>query len=335
MKTMVYSEKGPSSVITAVNAEPDSPAAADVQVKVTVSGVNPTDWKARAGGAALAAPQVPNQDGAGIVTAIGTGVSGLSIGDRVWVWDAAWQRPGGTAQEVLTIPRAQVVPLTSSFDVGASLGIPALTAHRALTANEHWPARLEPGALSGAVVLVTGGAGAVGHAAIQLAVWAGATVITTVSGEAKGALARAAGAHHVVNYRSEDVARVIRGIAPDGVDTIVDVNVVANIATNLEVIATGGTIAAYATDSDEPLSLPVGLAMRKNVRLQSILTYTVDDAAKTAAVEAVSAAEAAGALPVGEEHGLPLLRFPLDSTGAAHDAVERGFVGKVLVDVAE
>jgi len=250
------------------------------------------------------------------------------------VWDAAFQRPNGTAQEFVVLPEQQVVRLADSatFDEGASLGIPALTAHRALTASG--PERLTPDALAGRVVLVAGGAGAVGHAAIQLAVWAGATVITTVSGDEKALLARSAGAQHVINYRTENAEEVIRGIAPNGVNIIVEVNPVANLALDLRVIARGGLIAIYATDTTEPLVLPVRDAMVKNAVLQFVLTYSVDAEQKRQAVAAVSAASSAGVLRVGANSGLPLVRFPLADTASAHRAVETNVVGKVLIDVA-
>ena len=341
VRAAVYSTTGPSSVLRLVEDRPvPEPGPGEVRVRVVVSGVNPTDWKARqggAGGAELAEAQVPNQDGAGYVDAVGVGVTGLAPGDRVWVWDAAWQRANGTAQEYLTLPLAQVVPLPAeeSFDTGASLGIPALTAHRALTAHEGLPAQLTPGALSGVVVLVAGGAGAVGHAAIQLARWAGATVITTVSGDAKAALARAAGVEHVINYRSEDVVAAVRAVSPRGADLVVEVNPDHNIEADIELLAPNGTIALYATDSGEPLTAPFRASMAKNIRYQFILTYTVTPEQKAAAVAGVSAALAAGALRVGEEHGLPLTRFPLEETARAHDAVQQGTIGKVLIDVTE
>src|SRR6185437_13240395 len=194
MKAVSYSSTGDSDVLVFGERPEPHPGDGEVRVRIHVSGVNPTDWKARQGSgpAELPRAQVPNQDGAGVST--------VRPGDRVWVWDAAYQRPDGTAQELVVLPEALVVPLPDavSFDVGASLGIPALTAHRALTAYESAPGELAPGTLDGRTVLVAGGAGAVGHAAIQLAVWAGATVIATVSSHDKAELARAAGAHHVV-----------------------------------------------------------------------------------------------------------------------------------------
>jgi NADPH2:quinone reductase len=338
MKAVSYRTTGPSSVLELGDRPEPHPGAGEVRVRIHVSGVNPADWKARsAGGRAteLAAAQVPNQDGAGVIDEVGAGVTDFAVGDRVWVWDAAYQRPDGTAQELVVLPVQQVVPLPDgvSFDVGGSLGIPALTAHRALTASDRSPRELAPGTLNGLIVLVAGGAGAVGHAAIQLAVWAGATVITTVSSAAKAELARAAGAHHVVDYRAEDAVAAIQGLAPAGVDIVVEVNPAANIRLDAEVAAIEATVSVYA-DNGEPVVVPVRLSMTKNIRYQFMLTYTVPTEEKKAAVRAVAAAVRDGALPVGAEAGLPITRFTLAQTAAAHDAVEAGALGKVLIDVA-
>lgn len=340
MKAVVYTATGPSSVLTLTDRPMTEPGEGEVRVRIVRSGVNPTDWKARKGaspGVAMPAPQVPNQDGSGVVDAVGPGVTDVEIGRRVWVWDAAWQRSDGTAQELVVLPVGQVVALPDdeSYETGASLGIPALTAHRALTANENWPARLSPGSLEGAVVLVAGGAGAVSHAAIQLAAWAGATVVTTVSTDEKAELARAAGAHHVVNYRTEDVAARVGEIAPDGVDTVVEVNLAANLGLDIDVSATNGTIAVYTSEPPDPLPVPVRQSMTKNLRYQFVLTYTTSPQQKQHAVADVSAALSAGALRVGVEHGLPVTTFALADTAAAHDAVEQATVGKVLVDVSQ
>ncbi|WP_426517674.1 NADPH:quinone reductase [Diaminobutyricibacter sp. McL0618] len=337
MKAVSYRTTGPSSVLELGERDEPHPAPGEVRVRMHVSGVNPTDWKSRSGGGRLTeldAPHVPNQDGAGVVDEVGPGVTGFAVGDRVWVWDAAYQRPDGTAQELVVLPVRQVVPLPDdvSFDAGASLGIPALTAHIALTASDRAPRELAPGALSGVVVLVAGGAGAVGHAAIQLAVWAGATVITTVSSPEKAALARAAGAHHVVDYRAEDAAAAIRRLAPHGVDIVAEVNPAANLGLDAEVAALDATVAIYA-DNGEPVVVPVRPSMGKNIRYRLLLTYTTAADAKDAAVRAVAAAVADGALSVGADAGLPITRFPLAQTAAAHDAVEAGTVGKVLIDV--
>ncbi|HKU02689.1 MAG TPA: NADPH:quinone reductase [Arthrobacter sp.] len=338
MKAIIYEETGPSSVLKLQDRPLPVPGPGEVRVRMVVSGVNPTDWKSRSGSGSkkLDAPKVPNQDGAGVIDELGAGVTGLSVGGRVWLWDVAWGSNEGTAQEYVVVPGHKAVPLpdTESFDTGASLGIPALTAHRALTSNEDGPARLSAGALAGQTVLVTGGAGAVGHAAIQLARWAGATVITTVSGDQKAELARRAGAGTIINYRTEDVVGAVHQVAPNGVDMIVDVNAPANIKTDLDVIKPGGTIAIYAANPGESVTVPIRESMSKNVRYQFILTYTVTDEQKRLAVAAISEALAAGALRVGEEHGLPLTRFPLGQAPAAHDAVEHETIGKVLIDVA-
>jgi NADPH2:quinone reductase len=341
MKAVVYSEPGGPEVLRLVERPEPSPGPREVLVRVGVSGVNPTDYKARRagglGGMGLRPEgSVPNQDGAGMIEAVGPGVDPGRVGERVWVWEAAWQSPDGTAQEFIAIPSPQAVrlPPHASFDLGASLGIPALTAHRCLTVGEGCPAQLAPGNLADATVLVAGGAGAVGHAAIELARWAGATVLTTVSGPEKARLAEAAGAHHVINYRREpDPAGTIRALAPDGVDIIVEVAPAENAGLDVAVLGAFGVVAAYAS-GDDPVVLPVRPPMTLNARWQFVLIYTVPAAAKAAAVAAVSAAVADGALRVGEAAGLPLHRFPLEQTGEAHAAVEDGAVGKVLIDVA-
>ena len=329
---------GGPEVLSLTDRPAPEPGPGEVRVRIHVSGVNPTDWKARLGGPRPAGPfaeRVPNQDGAGVIDAVGAGVDAARVGERVWVWEAAWRRSDGTAQEAIVLPARQAVALpdAASFDVGASLGIPALTAHRALTQGDADPSRLAPGSLAGRVVLVAGGAGAVGHAAIQLARWAGATVVTTVSSPAKATLATAAGAHHVVDYRAVDATAAIKEVAPDGVHTIVEVAPAANTALDAAVTAPDAVIAFYATDGGEELAIPVMTSMARNLRWQGVLVYTVPATAKDEAVADVVAAVADGAMEVGAQHGLPLHRFPLERTGDAHDAVQAGAVGKVVIDV--
>ena len=338
MRAVAYAQTGESDVLHLVDRPMPEPGDGEVRVRVSVSGVNPTDWKARRGGVAgeLVDPAaVPNQDGAGTVDAVGEGVDPARVGQRVWLWEAAWQRVNGTAQEYVVLPARQAVPLAdgASFDVGASLGIPALTAHICLTSSEFGPRRLKPNALAAQTVLVAGGAGAVGHAAIQLAHWAGARVIATVSGDEKAELARAAGADHIVDYRTPIAADEILRIAPDGVDVIVEVAAGANAALDAAVLAANGTVTSYATDGGSQLEISVGDLMGRNVRYQFVLVYTVPPSVKDAAVADVVAAAADGALEVGASAGLPVHRFPLAQTAAAHDAVEGGAVGKALIDV--
>jgi len=341
MKAIVYRATGDPSVLELVDREVRHPGRGEVRVRIMVSAVNPTDWKSRRGarpGEPLPfAEVVPNQDGAGIVDAVGPGVEHLNVGDRVWVALAAYQRAdGGTAQEFAVLPAERVFPLpeNAGFDLGASLGVPAITAHRALTIAEDGPQRLRPGALAGKVVLVAGGAGAVGHAAIQLSKWAGAVVITTVSGPAKAALATAAGADHVINYRESHAAAEIRRIAPEGVDQIVEVAPAHNAELDLAVIRNRGSIAVYANNGGDQVTLDVRRHFSLNVRYQFVLLYTVGMAAVHDAAEDINAAIADGAIPVGEAAGLPLHRFDLADTSAAHAAVEEGVIGKVLIDVS-
>lgn len=341
MKSIIYSESGDASVLRLVELDVPEPGAGEVRVRVVVSGVNPTDWKARRGtysGDPL--PEtgiVPNQDGAGVIDAVGANVTGLSVGDRVWLSLAAYQRThGGTAQEYTVLPAERVHPLpdSASFEVGASLGVPALTAHRALTVAENGPARLAVGALDGKTVLVAGGAGVVGHAAIQLARWAGATVITTVSSAEKSALASAAGATHIINYRESDAASEVRRVAPDGVDMIVEVAPAQNADLNLAVAANHATISVYANNGGDLMTLDVRHHFSLNIRYQFLILYTVGHDALTAAIEDVTAAVRDGAMEVGEQAGLPLHRFGLEQTAEAHSAVEDGAVGKVLIEVS-
>jgi len=336
MRAIACTETGSSSVLQLVDRPPQEPGGGEVRVRVVVSAVNPTDWKSRSSAGALSfAEVVPNQDGAGIVDAVGPGVTDFSVGDRVWILLAAYERPTGTAQELAVLPADRVVRLPDgvSFDIGASLGVPAITAHRALTVSDLGPSRLRPGALAGRTVLVAGGAGAVGHAAIQLARWAGATVITTVSSDAKAALATAAGAHHTVNYRESDAAKEIRELAPDGVDIVAEVSPARNADLNLAVAADHATIGVYANDGGDTMTLDIRKHFFLNVRYQFSLLYTLSPDALAAAKEDITAALVAGALPVGEAAGLPLHRFSLEQTAQAHDAVEAAVVGKVLVDV--
>ncbi|GAA0919469.1 MULTISPECIES: NADPH:quinone reductase [Streptomyces violaceusniger group] len=337
MKAIIYRDNGDPDVLRLVDRDLPTPGPGEVRVRIAVSGINPTDWKARSGASGPKRfPEVtPHLDGAGTIDAVGEGVDRSRVGQRVWLFLAAAGRPTGTAAEFTVVPaeRAVELPGEAGFDVGASLGVPALTAHRALTVAEDGPRRLGPGALDGKVVLAAGGAGAVGHAVIQLARWAGATVITTISGPEKARLATAAGAHHVINYREGDPAAEIREIAPDGVDIVAEVALGANLALDLAVLRTRGTISTYGNDGGKPVELDVMRNMVLNTRFQFVVLYTVGSEPLAAAVEDVAAAVRDGALPVGEEHGLPLVRFPLDRTADAHRAVESGAVGKVLVDV--
>jgi NADPH2:quinone reductase len=337
---VVYDRNGGPEVLRVISRPLPDPAPGEVRVRVHRSGVNPTDWKARRGGGEptrVEPAQVPNQDGAGVVDAVGPGVDPEWRGRRVWLWEAAYRRVHGTAQEFTVIPIRQVVKLpdNASFDLGASLGIPFITAHRCLTVTEEGPNKLGPGTLTDRFVFVAGGAGAVGNAAIQLARWSDATVITTVSSPEKATLATAAGADHVLNYREQDVAAEVHRISSRGVDTIVEVSPAVNAALDAEILARLGSVAMYADNGGDQVTLPVRALMAPNARWQFVLVYTAPDEAKAVAIEDVTAAASAGAVRVGEDAGLPLHHFSLDQTADAHAGVENSIIGKVLIDVTD
>ncbi|GAB2456536.1 NADPH:quinone reductase [Jatrophihabitans fulvus] len=337
---VTYERTGAADVLHVVARPLTAPGPGEVRVRMHRAGVNPTDWKSRQGQAddtPVDPPQVPGQDGAGVVDAVGEGVEAALVGVRVWVWEAAYARAEGTAQQYATVPARQVVALpdSASFDLGAALGIPFLTAHRCLTVNEDGPRRLGPGTLQDRVVLVAGGAGAVGNAAIQLARWSDATVVATVSGPAKAQLAAAAGADHVVDYRRQDVAAELHRISARGADTIVEVAPAQNAGLDAAVLAPNGAVAMYANNGGDEFTLPVRALMGPNARWQFVLVYTVPAAAKAAAVDDVTSAVRHGAVRVGEEAGMPLHHFALERAADAHRAVEDGTTGKVLIDITD
>ncbi|MGH7877166.1 MAG: NADPH:quinone reductase [Candidatus Dormibacteraceae bacterium] len=323
MRAAVYRRHGPAPEVLRIEDVPrPDPLPGEVRVRIRVSGVNPTDWKARSGwsGPMTVPFVIPNQDGAGVIDAVGEGVDHSRIGQRVWVYHAAYKRSQGTAAEYSCVPaeRAVDLPESVSFDFGASVGIPAMTAHRTLFTGG------DPG---GELILVAGGAGQVGHFAIQLAKRAGAQVLATVSSPEKAALARTAGADEVFYYRQPGAADRIRERAPDGVDRIIELAPSANAQLDAAVLRPNGTIVIYAADQKE-LRLGTQALMAKNATLRFILIYSIPEPDKAAAARAVQDALAAGVLTP-----LPVTRFALDQIAAAHDAVERGLLGKALVDV--
>ena len=320
MRAASYDRYGPAAeVLTVREVDRPAPGAGEVLVKVACSGVNPTDWKSRSG--ATPRPidgfQIPHHDGAGVIEAVGDGVDPARTGQRVWLWLAAAGRRWGTAAEWTVVPQDQAVPLPdgASLELGASLGVPAMTAHLCLFAD---------GPVSGKTVLVAGGAGAVGHYAIELAVRAGAHVVATASGPEKAELARNAGAAHVVNYRDPDAADQIRAAAGQ-VDRIIELALGANLALDLAVIKPGSMIVTYAAEPADPV-LPVRAFMTANVTVRFVLLYGVPRAALRQAAEDVTAALADGALTE-----LPVHRFGLADIIAAQEAAEAGPLGKVLV----
>jgi NADPH2:quinone reductase len=315
-----YGRYGPAAEVLEVrDVERPAPGPGEVLVKVALSGVNPTDWKSRSG--ATPRPidgfQIPHHDGAGVIEAVGDGVDPARAGQRVWLWLAAAGRRWGTAAEWTVVPEEQAVPLPDgvSSELGASLGVPAMTAHWCVFAD---------GPVSGKTVLVAGGAGAVGHFAIELAARGGARVVATASGPEKAELARQAGAAHVVNYRDADAAGQIREAAGQA-DRVIEVALGANLALDLAVTRPGSMIVTYAAEPADPV-LPVRACMTANVTLRFILLYGVPRAALRQAAADITAALAEGALT-----GLPVHRFGLSEIVAAHQAAEAGPLGKVVV----
>jgi len=325
MKAVWYESFGPAAEVLQVGemATPD-PGPGEVLVRLHATGINPSDVKLRAGarpGAVMAYPQViPHSDGAGVIKAVGEGVDGARIGERVWVWNAAWQRAFGTAAEYVALPSAQAVrlPEGTSFAEGACFGIPAMTA---------WLAVLGDGPVAGQTVLVTGGAGTVGRYACQMAKLAGARVITTVSSEEK---ARHSTAEEWVNYRETDVAEaVMEKTGGAGVDRIVEVDFGANQDASLALIKPGGTIASYASAADMAPVLQFYPFMFKNIRLHMLIVYQLAYPQRAEGERQLTAWLEQGALSHAVVPG-----GTLQDCAVAHDRVAEGAkLGTVVLDI--
>jgi NADPH2:quinone reductase len=321
MLAAYYEQRGTSEVLQVGDITTPGPGVGEVRVRLAVAAVNPTDYKTRSHSAAMEFDyQVPGQDGAGVIEAVGPGVDIGRIGQRVWVYHAAYQRQFGTAAQFTVVPARQAVPLPEGvpLEQAAALGIPYLTAYGCLFSD---------GPLDGQTVLVHGGAGAVGHAAVQLARRAGAHVITTVSSEAKGIVAAEAGAHVVVDYTDPGAIDAIRSAARAGVDRVIEVDLTRNLEMDLAVLVPGGAIVTYAADSTDPV-IPVRSLMTRNATLRFALVYGF---APTLLADGV--AEITAALEAGELRPLPVVTFPLTETAAAHDAVQSRTPAKVLIEL--
>jgi NADPH:quinone reductase len=326
MRAAWYEKNGPAADVLRVGEMPDpEPGPGEVRVRVIVSGVNPTDVKSRAGSRPMGFPRVvPHQDGSGVIDRVGAGVPSSRVGERVWLYTVQWQRASGTAAEYVCVPAARAVtlPANTGFAEGACLGIPGVTAHRCLFAD---------GPVEGLTVLVTGGAGAVGHYGVQLAKWGGARVIATVSSPEKAAAAAAAGADHIVNYKTGDAAaEILAATQGAGVDRIVDVDFGGNLEVSVKVVKVNGTIAAYASTGEPVPRLPFSSLMAKNVTVRPVLIYTMPEAAKDEAARHIVRLVEAGRLihQIGA-------RFPLERIVEAHEAQESGKVtGNIVLGVA-
>jgi NADPH2:quinone reductase len=327
MRAAWYDRNGAArEVITTGELPAPQPAAGEVRVRIYASGVNPSDVKRRSGnlGQKVTVPRiVPHSDGAGVIDTVGDGVPKSRIGERVWLYNAQWQRALGTCAEFCCVPHALACPLPDGVDwaAGASLGIPAMTAHRAVFAR---------GKVRGKTLLVTGGAGAVGHYAVQIAKWGGARVIATVSSPQKAALARAAGADDVLDYRADDVGQRVQEMTVGaGIDHIVEVDFGANLETSTKVLKPNGTIAAYASSREPEPRLPYYALMTRGIGIDLVYVYILPPDARSQALADLDAMLRAGFL----QHNIGA-RFALEQTAAAHEAQESGAVaGNIVVDL--
>jgi NADPH:quinone reductase len=326
MRAAWYDANGPAAEVLTVGELPDpEPGPGEVRVRVAAAGVNPADVKRRSGvgGRTMAAPRVvPGDDGGGLIDCVGAGVDPGRVGQRVWVHAATAAGALGTSAQLVVVPAARAVELPAhvAFAEGACLGVPALTAHRAVHAD---------GSVAGRTVLVTGGAGAVGHYAIEMAKARGATVIATASTPAKREAARAAGADHVVDYRDTPaaVAAIETVAGPLGVDRVVDVAFGPNLPLTGAVLALNGTIAAYGSDREPEPTVPFYPLMRRGATIRLVSVFALPPAALRTAVADVTALLERRRLT----HPIAA-RFALEDIAAAHAAVEDGrAIGKVIV----
>lgn len=329
MQAAWYEQQGAAQdVIRTGEMQILEPAANEVRVKVYASGVNPSDTKSRSGwgGITLAYPRViPHQDGSGIIESVGAGVSSDRIGERVWIYEAQRGRPFGTAAEFVVVPseRAIHLPDNTQFVEGACLGVPAMTAHRCLFAD---------GSINGQTILVTGGAGAVGYYAVQLAKWGGATVITTVSRPEQADLVRAVGVDRVINYKTENVIDRIQAITEQerGIDRIVDVDLSANLDIAASVLKPNSSVNTYNIGSpDNRPAIPAQTFLVNGTVVRFVLVYVMPETAKQDAIRDITAALEAEAL----QHNIAK-RFLLSEVAAAHEAQDSGkLVGKAIVEI--
>jgi NADPH2:quinone reductase len=328
MKAVWYERTGPASEVLTYGEMPTPLAGpGEVRVRLEASGVNPADVGRRGGSyRAMEYPRViPNSDGAGVIDQVGDDVTQLRVGQRVWLFNG--QRNGrafGTAAEYIALAEHLVTPLPDSlsFAAGATLGIPGMTA---------WCCLFCDGPITGKTVLVTGGAGAVGHYAVQFAKWGGARVIATVSSEAKAEQARLAGADLVINYRNDDViAKVLDFTRQRGVDRVVDVDFGGNIAVTLKLMAMNSTIAVYATNGNRTPLVPMRDLMEKCIAIRTLVLFALPPPLLAAAQVDITKW-----LSTGKRIHNIAAQFALADTAQAHLAVEKGDkVGTVIVDCA-
>lgn len=326
MRAAYYEANGAAGEVLRVGeVETPEPGRGEVRVRLLASGVNPSDVKSRAGVTRkIAFPRViPHSDGAGEIDRVGEGVPPARRRERVWVWNGQWRRPFGTAAQWIVLPAEQAVPLPANIGIeaGACLGIPAYTGYQAVGLA---------GAQEGSTVLVAGGAGAVGHYAVQFAKRRKATVIATVSSSAKAEIARQAGADYVIDYRRENVGdRIMALTAKRGVDAVIEVDLAANARLLPNVLAPNGVVAIYGSGAPEA-SIPFQFLLTNNIALKFFLVYLMPPQERGRAT-----ADITGMLERGElVHNVAQV-FDLGDIVAAHEAVEAGeAMGNIVVRIA-
>lgn len=323
MKAAWYTKNGEAKDVLSVGEQPTpQPKAGEVLVRLHTSGVNPSDVKSRRG-RPLAGPLViPHSDGAGVIEAVGEGVPAARTGQRVWIWNGQWQRPGGTAADYIAVPTAQAVQLPDAVDfvTAACFGIPALTAIHAVRLAE---------AAGAKTVLVTGAASAVGHYATQVAARKGMTVIGTAS-KTRSDAAREAGAAQVIDYRSEDVAaRVLELTGGKGVEAIIDMDLSSTAPLLARgVLAPHGTLVCYGSNTMGDVPLPFRDLLFRGLTLRFFVVYELQPADRYAAI-----AELGVLLQQAALQTKIAARYPLDQIVAAHEAVEKGAFGNVVLEI--
>ena len=327
MKAVWYEQIGAADdVLTHGNIDDPEVSDGEALVRIRTSGVNPSDVKTRAGARGeLQFPRIiPHSDGAGNIEAVGNGVDKNRIGERVWLWNGAFGRAFGTCAEYISLPANQAVemPENSTFEAGACMGIPASTAYHGVFSG---------GSVKNKTLLVTGGAGAVGHYAIQLAKWDGAQVVATVSSPEKGLAAKEAGADLVVNYKTDDVVEAVNDFTSEkGVDRIVEVEFGGNLSISEQIIKTNGVIAAYGSVAVGNPELPFYNLMFKNAVLKMYLIYIVPSEARMKIIEGLTKALSENALV----HQIAK-SFDLTKTIQAHKTVEAGqLIGNTVINMA-
>ena len=324
MKAAIYESNGSArEVLRVSDVETPQAGPGEVRVKLAASGVNPSDVKSRQGSTRkIAWPRViPHSDGAGVIDQVGDGIPKSRLGERVWIWNGQWKRPFGTAAEYIALPAAQAVNLPDkvSFEAGACLGIPAMTGYHAIA--------LSPAA-KGATLLISGGAGAVSQYAIQFAKALGAIVLASVSSPEKAKAAREAGADHTIDYKHEDVGeRVMDFTSKRGVDAVIEMDFAANAKLVPAVLRPKGSVIVYGTGAQA--TMPAFFFLTNGIRVQFLLVYELDDAERERAVSAISRALEQGKLM----NRVAQPTYALADIATAHEAVERGTIGNVVVTI--